>query len=147
MGDSTASLAEHVRDLRQPACQVGKQQPAHLAGAEGQVPKAFHPSSMLATCHQRFLALFVGRSKTVEDLTKDEGYNGERKEDIGEQVTIGKCLAGEVHHQVEAGEVVALAHGLLSVAQIHVQLATLVGPFLGRHIPKSTLTTRWKIFL
>ena len=78
---------------------------------------------MLATCHQRFLALFVGRSETVEDLTKDEGYNGERKEDIGEQVTIGKSLAGEVHHQVEAGEVVALAHGLLSVAQPNIQLA------------------------
>ena len=147
MGDSTASLAEHVRDLRQPACQVGEQQPAQLAGAEGQVPKAFHPSSMLATCHQRFLALHVGRFETVEELTKDEGYNGERKEDIGEQVRVGESLASEVHHQVEAGEVVALAHGLLSVAQLRVQLATLFGPFLGLHVPKSTHTTGWKIFL
>ena len=147
MGDGTASLAEHVRDLRQPACQVGKQQPAQLAGTQGQVPQAFHPSSMLATCHQRFLALHVGRFETVEDLTKDEGYNGERKEDIGEQVRVGESLASEVHHQVEAGEVVALAHGLLSVAQIRIQLATLFGPFLGLHVPKSTHTTGWKIFL
>ena len=111
-------------------CEVGEQQPAQLAGAEGQVPQAFHPSSMLATCHQRFLALHVGRLETVEELTKDEGHNGERKKNIGEQVTIGKCLAGEVHHQVEAGEVVAVTHGLLSVAQPDIQLATLLGPFL-----------------
>ena len=147
MGDSTASLAEHMRNLRKPARQVGKHQPAQLAGAQGQVPQAFHPSSMLPTCHQRFLALYVGRFETVEDLTKDEGYDRERKEDVGEQVGEGESLASEVYHQVEAGEVVALAHCLPSVAQLRIQLATRFGPFLELHVPKSTRTTGWKIFL
>ena len=58
---------------------------------------------MPATCRQRFLDLFVSQPKTVDDLTEDEGYDGDRKEDIGQQVGIGKCLASEVHDQAEAG--------------------------------------------
>ena len=130
MGEGTASLAEDMREMRQPDCQVGKQQPAQLAGTQGQVPQAFHPSSMLGTSDQRLSTLFISRSKTVKDLTKNEGYDRGRKEDIGQQIRRGKCLVSEVHHQVEAGEVVAVTHGLLSVAQPDIQLATLLGPFL-----------------
>ena len=85
---------------------------------------------MLGTSDQRLSALFISRSKTVKDLTKNEGYDRDRKEDIGQQIRRGKCLISEVHHQVEAGEVVAVTHGLLSVAQPDIQLATLLGPFL-----------------
>ena len=103
MGEGTGSLAKQVREVRKPACQVGKHEPAELAGAQGKIPQMFHPSSMRPTCRQRFLDLFVSRSKTVDDLTEDEGYDGDRKEDIGEQVGIGECLASEVHYQAEAG--------------------------------------------
>ena len=103
VGEGTGSLAKQVRDMGQPARQVGKHKPAQLAGAQGKIPQMFHPSSMPATCRQRFLDLFVSRSKTVDDLTEDEGYDGDRKKDIGEQVRIGECLASEVHYQAEAG--------------------------------------------
>ena len=130
MGESTASLAEHLRGIRDPLCKVRKQQPAKLTGAKGKVSQAFNPPAMLPAIHQRCLDLQFRFFKTVDDLTKNQGYDRDRKEDIGQQVKIGRCFSGKVHHEVEAGEVVALAHGLGPIAQLHVQLAAVLVPSL-----------------
>ena len=102
---------------------------------------------MLPAIHQRCLDLQLGFFKTVDDLTNNQGYDRDRKEDIGQQVKIGRCFSGEVHHEVEAGEVVALAHGMGPVAQLHVQLATVLGPRMLGHVPKATDATGMKIIL
>ena len=102
---------------------------------------------MLPAIHQRCLDLQFRFFKTVDDLTKNQGYDRDRKEDIGQQVKIGRCFSGKVHHEVEAGEVVALAHGLGPVAQLHVQLATVLRPRMLGHVPKATDATGRRIIL
>ena len=102
---------------------------------------------MLPTIHQRLLTIWVRQLKTVEDLTEDEGYDGDRKEDIGEQVWIRRGHARIVHDQVEASQVVAVTHCARAVAQGNIQLATSGRPLLGCQVPKTTLPVERKALL
>ena len=79
---------------------------------------------MLPTIHQRLLTIWVRQLKTVEDLTEEKGYDGDRKKDVGEQVRIRRGLARIVHELAKAGQMFAVTHCPCAVAQGGVQLAT-----------------------